>query len=223
MFIRVPILSAIGSRSPFEDLVKHAFKVSECIQLWKQAVSAYLEKKYDIFERLSEEVQKLEHEADLIKGKISAHLPKGIYMPVYKSDFMMCLKEQDSILDFAEDTVIWLGFKKVDMAFIKDGMLEHTQKIAETVQTLEKVALGIKDFFAGLRKKNREEMKQLIKEVHRLEWESDRIEKKLTKQVFNSDKDFLSIYFIIKAINLTAAIANHAENAGDRIRAMIAK
>ncbi len=223
MFRRVPILSAIGSRSPFEGLVRHAGKVNECIQIWKQAVSAYIEKRYDIFSDLSKDVQKLEHEADLIKGNLSAHLPKGIYMPVYKSDFMMCLKEQDSILDFAEDTVIWLDFKKVDMDFIKDGMLEHIQKITETVQTLEKVVLGIKDFFSTLKKKNREEMKELIKAVHRLEWESDRIEKRITKKVFNSHIDFLSIYFIIKAINLTAAIANHAENAGDRIRAMIAK
>lgn len=223
MFMRIPILSAIGSKSPFRGLVEHAGKVSECIQVWKQAVSAYLEKKYDIFDHLSGEVQRLEHEADLIKGNLSAHLPKGIYMPVYKSDFMMCLKEQDSILDFAEDTVIWLSFKRVDMDFMKDGMLEHIQKITETVQTLEKVALGIKDFFSSLRKKNREKMKELIKEVHRFEWESDRIEKRLAKQVFDSDMDFLSIYFIIKAINLTSAIANHAENAGDRIRAMIAK
>lgn len=223
MYIRVPILNIIGSKSPFEGLVEHASKIKECIRIWKQAVSAYLEKKYDIFNELSEQVQRLEHEADLIKGNLNAHLPKGIYMPVHKSDFMMCLKEQDAILDHAEDIVIWLGFKKVDMTFIKDGMLEHTQKVTETVETLEKVALNIKNFFSKLKKKNREEMKDLIKLVHRLEWESDRIEKSLTKKVFNSNMDFLSIYFTIKTINLTAAIANHAENAGDRIRAMIAR
>lgn len=223
MYIRVPILGAIHGKSPFEGLVEHASKVNECIRVWKQAFSAYIEKEYDLFDNLSQKVQKLEHEADLIKGNLSAHLPKGIYMPVYKSDFMMCLKEQDSILDFAEDTVIWLSFKKVDLNFIKDGMLEHIQKVTDTVQTLEKVALGIKDFFSRLKKKNREEMKELIKKVHLLEWESDRIEKKLTKKVFDSKIDFLSIYFIIKTINLAADIANHAENAGDRIRAMIAK
>ena len=222
MFRRIPILSILR-KSPFEDLVKHAAKVNECIHIWKQAVSAYVEKKYEIFDKLAGQVQQLEHEADLIKGNLSAHLPKGIYMPVHKSDFMMCLKEQDSILDYAEDTVIWLGFKRVDMDFIKDGMLEHIQKVTETVETLEKVALGIKDFFSTLKKKNREEMKELIKMVHRLEWESDRIEKKLAKKVFNANKDPLSVYFIIKAIGLSADIANHAENAGDRIRAMIAK
>jgi hypothetical protein len=222
MFKRVPILSAIGSKSPFEGLVEHAAKVNQCAQTWKQAMSAYIEKKYGLFEELSEEVQKLEHEADLIKGNISAHLPKGIYMPVYKSDFMMCLRDQDSILDYAEDAVIWLGFKKVDVDIIKEGMLEHIQKITETVQTLEKVVLDIRDFFSSWRKTNRDEMKELIKSVHKLEWESDRIEKKLTKKVFSSDMDFLSIYFVNRAINLAAAIANHAENAGDRIRAMIA-
>lgn len=223
MFGRVPILGALGGSSPFKGLVEHAAKVKECIRLWKQAISAYIEKKYDVFEELSEQVQRLEHEADLIKGNINAHLPKGIYMPVHKSDFMMCLKEQDSILDYAEDTVIWLSFKKVDMGFIKDDMLEHIQKITETVETLEKVALGIRDFFTLMKKKNREEMKELIKQVHRLEWESDRIEKRLTKKVFDSSLDAISVYFIVKTINLTAQIANHAENAGDKIRAMIAK
>jgi len=222
MFRRVPILGAIR-KSPFIGLVEHASKIKECIRIWKQAVSAYVEKKYDIFDDLAQQVQRLEHEADLIKGNLSAHLPKGIHMPVYKSDFMMCLKEQDSILDYAEDTVIWLGFKKVDVTFIKDGMLEHIQKVTETVEALEKVALSIRDFFSGLKKKEREEMKELIKSVHRLEWESDRIEKKLTKAVFDAKLDPLSIYFILKTINLVAAIANHAENAGDRIRAMIAQ
>ena len=222
MFRRIPILSAFRE-SPFDDFVEHASKVNECIHIWKQAVSAYLEKKYDIFNELSEKVQLLEHEADLIKGKISAHLPKGIYMPVFKSDFMMCLKEQDSILDYAEDTVIWLSFKKVDMTFIKDEVLQHTQKVTETVETLEKVALRLKEFFRTHKNATREEMKELIKEVHRQEWESDRIEKALTKKVFNSNEDGLIVYFLVRAISLSASIANHAENAGDRIRAMIAK
>jgi hypothetical protein len=222
MFGRVPILSALR-KSPFDDFVEHASKVNECIHIWKQAVSAYLQKKYDVFQELSEKVQALEHEADLIKGKISAHLPKGIYMPVYKSDFMMCLKEQDSILDYAEDTVIWLSFKQVDLSYIKDELLQHTQKVTEAVETLEKVALRLKEFFKTYKGETREEMKELIKEVHRQEWESDRIEKALTKKAFNSNKDALEIYFTVKAIGLAASIANHAENAGDRIRAMIAK
>ncbi len=222
MFGRIPILSVLR-KSPFDDFVEHASKVNECIHIWKQAVSAYLEKKYNIFEELSNKVQLLEHEADLIKGKISAHLPKGIYMPVFKSDFMMCLKEQDAVLDYAEDTVIWLSFKKVDMGFIKDELLQHTQKVTETVETLEKVALRLKEFFRTYKNSTREEMKELIKDVHRQEWESDRIEKALTKKVFNSGKDALSVYFMVKSINLSASIANHAENAGDRIRAMIAK
>ena len=222
MFGRIPILSVLR-KSPFDDFVEHASKVNECIHIWKQAVSAYLGKKYDIFEEFSNKVQLLEHEADLIKGKISAHLPKGIYMPVFKSDFMMCLKEQDAVLDYAEDTVIWLSFKKVDMGFIKDELLQHTQKVTETVETLEKVALRLKEFFRTYKNSTREEMKELIKDVHRQEWESDRIEKALTKKVFNSGKDALSVYFMVKSINLSASIANHAENAGDRIRAMIAK
>lgn len=222
MYIRIPLLDALR-KSPFDGLTEHAARVKECIKIWKQAVSAYIEKNYNEFDKLSKKVQKLEHEADLIKGNINAHLPKGIRMPVYKSDFMLCLKEQDSILDFAEDTVIWLSFKKVDLEPVKDDLLELLQKITETVETLEKVALNIQAFFTGWKKTKRAEMKELLKQVHTQEWESDRLEKKLSKKIFNSDYEAIDIYYISKLISLIADIANHAENGGDKIRAMIAK
>jgi len=223
MYIRVPLLYTLR-KSPFEGLTEHAGKIKECIRIWKLAVSAYIEKKYDEFEKLSKQVQQLEHEADLIKGNLNAHLPKGIKMPVHKSDFMLCLKEQDDILDFAEDTVIWLGFKKVDLSSIKDELLELMQKVTEIVETLEKVALNIQPFFSKWKIAQRDEMKQLLKEVHRQEWESDRLEKDLAKKIFNSpDLDTIDVYYISNLIKIIASIANHAENAGDKIRAMIAK
>lgn len=222
MYFRIPILSALR-KSPFDGLTEHASKVKECIRICKQAVSAYAEKEYEEFEKLSQEVQKLEHEADLIKGNINAHLPKGIRMPVFKSDFMLCLREQDAILDFAEDTVIWLSFNKVNLDKVKDEFLELLQKVTETVETLEIVALSIQKFFSSWKKGQRENMKKLIKQVHRQEWESDRLEKKLAKKIFNSNFEAVDVYFISKLVRLIADIANHAENAGDRIRAMIAK
>jgi uncharacterized protein Yka (UPF0111/DUF47 family) len=35
--------------------------------------------------------------------------------------------------------------------------------------------------------------------------------------------DPISIFHLVKVVDIIAQIANHAENAGDRIRAMIAK
>jgi len=222
MYLRIPLISALR-KSPFEGLTEHAGKVKECIRIWKQAISCYLEKRYEEFDKYSKQVQQLEHEADLIKGNINAHLPKGIRMPVYKSDFMLCLKEQDAILDFAEDTVIWLSFKHVDLSLIKDDLLQLLQKVTETVETLEKVALEIQSFFSSWKRKKREKMKELLKQVHRQEWESDRLEKQVAKKIFNSSFDPVDVYFSSKFVHLIADIANHAENAGDKIRAMIAK
>ncbi len=222
MYIRIPLLNTLR-KSPFDGLTKHAKKVKECIKIWEQAMSAYIEKDYDTFDNLSKKVQKLEHEADLIKGNINAHLPKGIKINVYKSDFMFCLKDQDAIVDFAEDIVIWLEFKKVDMNFIKEDLLALIQKVIETVETLEKAVLEIQLFFSSWKRKKREKMKTLLKQVHRHEWESDRLEKKIAKKIFQSDLDAVDIYFTSKLIRLIADIANRAENAGDRIRAMIAE
>jgi hypothetical protein len=220
---RIPILNALR-KSPFDGLLQHAGKVKECIKAFSLAVEHYCDEEYEEFDRLKEKVSELEHEADLIKGNVRAHLPKGIFMPVDKGDFLMCLREQDSILDYAEDAVLWLSFRKTKIGErIKEDFLNHLYKVVESVETLEKAMDNIRDLVSSFRGKKREEIKKMIKEVHQKEWEADEIERKLTKEIFEMDLAPMESFHLLKVVDLIAQIANHAENAGDRARAMIAK
>ncbi|RKX71530.1 TIGR00153 family protein [candidate division WOR-3 bacterium] len=211
-------------RSPFDGLIKHAQKIKECIRVFRQAIEAYMEGDFDRFDDLTKAVSRLEHEADLIKANIRAHLPKGIFMPVDKAQFLMLLKEQDAILDFAEDALIWLSFKKSGIPDeIRKDFAEHLGKVLETVDALEVVINHIHEIITGLPKKERKELKDLVKEIHRKEWEADQIEMRLAKKLFSLDLDPLSIFHLSKAFDLIDQIANHTENAGDWVRAMMAR
>ena len=93
-------------------MIEHAEKVSLGVNKFKEAVSAYLDKDFSLFEKISNEVIKIENEADGIKGNTRNHLHRGIFMPVDRGDFLVCLKEQDAILDACEDAVIWMQFRE---------------------------------------------------------------------------------------------------------------
>jgi predicted phosphate transport protein (TIGR00153 family) len=211
--------------SPFDKLLEHAQKIKEGMGVLKECVMTYCEGDFDKSEKLSEKVIQLEHEADIIKGNITAHLPKEILLPVDVGVFLRLLSEQDSILDFAEDTVVWLHFRKTKVPKeIKDDLLNHLYKVIECIESFEKVVFHVKEVisFTGS-SELRDKMKEKIKEVHQKEWEDDQIGRTFAKKAFNLDTDPLSIYHLLKLGNLIGQIAKHAEHAADRVRAMIAK
>lgn len=221
--MRVPILKIIR-RSPFDGLLEHAKKARECIHKLKEAVECYTNKRYEEFERLAQEILKLENEADWIKGNVRNHLPRGIFMPVDKGDFLACLHEQDSILDLAEDAVIWLGFQRTEIPEeIKNAFLKHLYEVIDTVETLENVISNVKEFIGPIKKQKRKDIKELLKNIHEKEHKTDESEHELARKLFALKGDFSTAYYLLHATFIITHIADHAENASDRIRVMLAK
>jgi predicted phosphate transport protein (TIGR00153 family) len=224
--MRVPVANTFR-KSPFEGLYRHSEKVKECIATLAEALRAYCNEDYDEFHRLSKRVVELEGEADQIKGNIRNHLPRFIFMPVDKADFLMLLREEDQILDYAEDTAIWLDFRHTPIPeSIKKDFMIHADKVVECVDVLQKVMQNVRDLLeTSFSRKEREQTKKLIHEIHKKEYEADLLERDLTKKIFALEKELdpVSIFHLVKVVDIIAQIANHAENAGDRIRAMIAK
>ena len=138
----------------------------------------------------------------------------------------MLLREEDKILDFAEDVANLMEMRHTKVPDdIKTDLLEHSQKVVETVEAFEKAVMNLKDLLeTSFGKREREQTKKMIHEVHRKEWEADQIEAKLSRELFNmKDLDPISIIHLLKIVDRMDQIANHAENAGDWLRAMLAK
>lgn len=222
--MRSIIFKVFRKKSPFDGLVEHAEKISVGVQKLKEAIGAYLEKDFSSFERLSEEVIKIENEADRIKGNIRNHLPKGIFMPVDKGDFLSCLKEQDSILDACQDIVVWLQFRKTEVEIdFREEIEEYLFKVINIVDELVALIKDVHRLISSLSLKERKRIKGKIRNIHFEEEEIDRMERNLIKNIFSSGKDMLHIYHLIHVVFLLGSIADHAENMGDRIRVMMAK
>jgi predicted phosphate transport protein (TIGR00153 family) len=224
--VRAPVAETFR-KSPFEGLYRHSEKVKECIATLDKALRAYCDGNYDDFKLLTKKVVELEGEADQIKGNVRNHLPRFIFMPVDKADFLMLLREEDKILDFAEDTAVWLDFRKTSIPdSIKEDFMAHADKVVECVEILQKAMQNVRDLLeTSFSRKEREQTKKLIHEIHQKEYEADLLERELTRKIFalESELDPISIFHLVKVVDIIAQIANHAENAGDRIRAMIAK
>ncbi len=226
MWRRMPVGVPIR-KSPFDGLIEHAAKVRECVNALDEALSAFEKGDMEEFERMRKKVEDLESEADRIKANIRNHLPKGVWMPVDKQFFLMTLTQQDSILDYAEDAVVWIDMRGKPLPPELSEDFSRLQKIVvKTVEEYEKVVNNIPHVLeTSFAESERKETKEYIYNVHKLEHEADVVERVLTKKIFSMEERLepVAVWHLVKLVNILGDIADHAENAADRVRAMIAK
>jgi uncharacterized protein Yka (UPF0111/DUF47 family) len=65
-------------------------------------------------------------------------------------------------------------------------------------------------------------VKEIIYDLRRREHEADKLEDGLKLKIFTVEKDPTRMFHMIRLSEIVGAIADHAENAGDMMRAMIA-
>jgi len=224
--IRAPIINTIY-RSPFEGLYRHSQKIDECVRETRSCIFAYLDGNFEQADKHPDNVRCIEGEADKIKANVRSHLPKFILLSVSKSDFHQLLHDSDSILDYAEDVAVLLTMKRTTVNDdIASDIKKLTNKVLECVRAYQKVMehmnVLIEVSFTG---KERNKVKGYIKKIHKYEHEADLIEYEVSKKLFNigDEMDPVSIIHMLKVIDRMGQIANKAENAGDKIRAMLAK
>jgi len=223
----IPPLAKLFGKSPFKPLHMHVLKVKETVDLLKPAVRAFCNEDFKGVEKLAVEISSLEHECDTIKNDIREHLPKSLFMPVDRSDILIFLKEQDTVADMAEDAAILMTVRKTKgmPKDIKDGLIRLTDKVVDAVDALEVAASEITDLLeSSFSKKEVNKMLEIIHKIDDEEWISDKIGLKLIKDIYiHEDELGHGVSHLLHISDVLGDVADYAENAGDRLRAMIAR
>jgi predicted phosphate transport protein (TIGR00153 family) len=212
-------------KSPFENLKRHADKVSECARVFNEAMKCHLDQQCEAFDDLTDQVAILESEADSIKRNIRGHLPRGILMPVDKFQFFMYLREQDKVLDAVEESLYWLSYRPegIQKGDIKEDMLFFVEKLLPAIEALSPLVEMASVFFKSASDQLRQEIKSVIRDIRQHEHEADHLERELIHKIFTSDAKPMNKYHLIRLVETMGTIADHAQNASDMMRAMIAE
>ena len=222
--MRIPFLSLFMT-SPFEGLEEHAEKVKECAWTFQQAVECHASLRCRQFEELRRSVIQLEHEADAVKRRIRGHLPIGTLMPVSKFQLFRYLREQDQVLDAVKDALDWLSYRTqpgIPPELHKDFFL-LVDAVIEPIEEMIRMVKGAREYFRTYSEKQRVAVKEIIRKVRAQEHEADQLEAAIKHQVFNMEVDPVTVLHVVHLAEIIGSIADHAENAGDMMRAMLAR
>ena len=222
--MRIPFISMFMT-SPLDGLQEHAEKVKECAWVFQKAIECIIMDRCEEFENLREDISKLEEEADAIKRRIRGHLPKGTLMVVDKFELFRYLGEQDKVLDSVEDALDWLSFRSsagIPEALEKDFMI-LVEAVMDPIEELSKMVVEARKYFSNFSENQRRLVKNMIRTLRAHEHEVDKLEDALKEKIFNTIDDGVAVFHLVRLAEIIASIADHAENAGDMMRAMVAR
>ncbi|MGD8701566.1 MAG: TIGR00153 family protein [Desulfosarcina sp.] len=222
--MRIPFLSMFVS-SPFEGLQEHAEIVKDCAWVFQQAVECHVSSKCHRFDELRQDIIQMERKADAVKRRIRGHIPKGTLMPVDKFQLFRFLREQDSVLDAVEDALDWLSFRPesaIPQELQKDFAM-FVDVVVDPIDEMTKMVAEGRKYFQNYSESQRVIIKDIIRTLRHQEREADRVEDTIKKKVFSMEVDPVTVFYIVRLAETIGGIADHAENAGDMMRAMVAK
>ena len=222
--MRIPFFNMFMT-SPFEGLQEHAEKVKECSWAFQQAIECYFSPKCKTFEEFRDEVAQLESEADAIKRRIRGHIPKRTMTPVSTFLIFRYLKQQDSVLDAVEDTLDWISYRsetKIPTELEKDFAL-LVNAVIHPIENLALMVAEARKYFKSYSEKQRVVVKNIIHTLHQQEREVDKFEDIIKRKVFNMEIDAVTIIYLVRLTEIIGSIADHAQNAGDMMSAMLYK
>ena len=202
-------------------------KVKECVDRVVPLIEALIKGDYDEVEKETAVISKLEHKADLMKDVIRNELPRGIFMPVNRSDLLTVLSCQDDISDTAEDVGVLLTMRKMVLPkelkpdleiFLNQVMIVCNQSFT----IMEEIDDLVETSFRGL---EAEKVIQMIDELGTMEFEADKKQFILAKKLLAMEDSLkpLDIFMWIKIFEKIGDLANNAERMGNRLRLMLSK
>ena len=209
--------------SPFDGLKKHSKITKKAINELIKGIQFYTKGEFKKAQTSFEKVSKLENQADEIKIEIRENLPRFIFLPLTRDEFLRLLKEADSILDYAEDVGVFLMMREEELPEeIREDFKIFTENIFKSAKLVDDiVAVLVEMLKSSFGEDSEDKIRELQLEIAVNENEADMIERKISRKLFNHDENPLKAVHFLKVVDKMDSIADHAENVGDMIDSIV--
>ncbi|GHA99025.1 TIGR00153 family protein [Modicisalibacter luteus] len=219
--------SSLFGRSPFQPLLAHIVKTSECADQLLPFLDAVLAENWEEAAKHREAVTHLEHEADQLKTQLRLNLPNTMFLPVSRSDLLELISVQDKIANRARDiTGIMMGRCMKIPPGLAQPMRDYLTTAVAAVAQARKALEEMEDLLeSGFGRNVADLMQNLIRELHDLEHQADEQEIAIRRQLFDLESQLppVDVMFLYKIIDWIGDLADRAERVGSRLQILTAR
>ncbi|MCB1827087.1 MAG: TIGR00153 family protein [Coxiellaceae bacterium] len=214
------------ARSPIRPLQQHMEKAQYCAEMLLPYFDAVLQDDWNKVHELQQEISRNEREADHLKTDFRLHLPKGLFLPVPRTDLLELLSKQEYIANKSKDIAgIILGRKMKIPNQIANQFRNYLERSIDASRQAKKAIDELDELMeSGFRGKEVELVEEMIGELDKIEHDTDQMQIKLRQDLFNIEKSLepIEVMFLYKIIEEIGVLADVSQEAGGRLRMLTA-
>ncbi len=217
------LIARLFGKSPFFPLQSHMKKVSLCMTKLSEIFEKITSHTPKTLEKLVKELSKLEHESDLTKNDIRNHLPRNLFLPIDRSQFLEILSIQDRVADQAEDIGHLLTLRLLD-EIMYDKLRTLYEKNSEAFWSaraiMKMLSALLASSFGGM---EAEKVKTSAEKISYIEYEADKMKHQMMQEFFAENEQVLpqTLYLYTRLIEEINQISHISEKLANRIRMML--
>jgi len=211
--------------SPFGPLGEHMREVKQCVALVEPMFRRVQARDYGGLRQITQQVFKLEHQADEIKHEIRRRIPKSFYLPIYRGDLLAYLKLQDDIADSVEDVGVLLTIKDLEMP---EAIAEHIMELVRRVLTVCEYLFQCTDQLTSLVEADFEGPRcqailDLVAKAEHAEWRADKAQYTASQKLYSLEDEIRATDIMLwsSIFQQLGKLANQADNTAERLRRML--
>src|SRR5690606_20234591 len=184
-------LSGVFGRSPVHPLQQHMAKVVACVSELVDFFEGAIANDWERAGAARENVKRLENEADALKTDIRLHLPNTLFMPVARADILDLLTVQDKVANKAKDiTGLMTGRRMCIPDGLGEPILAFVKRTIDAAKQAESSVNELDELFeAGFRGAEVDSLQSMIRELDRIEKDTDRLQIDIRARLFDMEKD----------------------------------
>lgn len=225
----MPVNSIFGvfAKSPIKPIQLHIDKVAECSQLLIPFFKASHQQDWVEAEKIRKEISKLEKEADVLKRELRLTLPKGLFMPISRADFIELVNRQDKIANTAKDIAGRVVGRQLQLpAEIKVDFIAYVQRCIDAVLQANKAINELDELLeTGFRGREVDVVTKMISELAEIEDDTDTLQIKLRKGllVVEQHHNPVDIMFLYQILEWVGQLADHSELIGTQLELILVR
>lgn len=215
------------AHSPLKPLQRHSDKVTEACGLLIPFFEATFANDWEQAEQIRRQISETERQADSLKREIRLKLPRGLFLPIDRTDLLELVTQQDKFANFAKDIsgrMIGRQFG-IPAELQQDFILFLRRSLDATVQAHRVIDEMDQLLETGFKGRELNFVNNMITELDAIEDDTDQLQIKLRQMLRQIEDRYnpIDVMFLYKVFEWVGVLADQAQRVGSRIELMLAR
>ncbi|MBF9001616.1 MULTISPECIES: TIGR00153 family protein [Vibrio] len=225
----MPVNTIMGlfAKSPIKPLQRHVVCVNECCSHLVNFFEVCNKGDWEKAAEVRAQISHLEKEADVLKREIRLKLPRGLFMPVDRTDMLELLTQQDKLANLAKDISGRVyGRQLIIPESIQDHFIAYVRRCLDAAVQAQHVINELDELLeAGFKGREVTLVAEMINQLDVIEDDTDNMQIQLRQKLMalESELNPIDVVFLYKIFEWVGGIADQAQRVGARLEVMLSR